>query len=142
VGVGGFWSGLGVGVAGDVEGHGEPVAVVVVADLDAGQVERGEHQLDLASDQRGLDLVGVAVQRHRRGLGDRALGRPQERLGQRLGRGHGRAVPEGVPALVPAGDRGLAGFGVGPVVVDAFRPGREFAIEVQQRRGRGKLLFG
>jgi hypothetical protein len=52
--------------------------MVAVADLDDLEVERGEHQLDLPPGQRGLDLVGVAVQRHRRGLGHGAQLRPQE----------------------------------------------------------------
>ena len=66
-----------------------------MADLDRLEVERGEHQLDLAADQRRVDLVAVAVQRHRRGLGDGAALRPQERLGQtRRGWRHGR-VPGG-----------------------------------------------
>ena len=43
------------------------------ADLDAGQVERVEHQLDFAPDQGRVDLVGVAVQRHGGGLGDAAV---------------------------------------------------------------------
>ena len=36
-------------------------------DGDPGEVERVEHQLDPASDQGGVDPVGVALQRHERG---------------------------------------------------------------------------
>ncbi len=52
----------------------------LVADLQPGQVERVEHDLDPTADQRGVDLVDVAVQAERRGLGDGATLRPQERL--------------------------------------------------------------
>jgi len=55
-------SGLGVGVAGDQVRHRGSVGAAAVADVDLFEVERGEHQLDLASGQRRLDLVGVAVQ--------------------------------------------------------------------------------
>jgi hypothetical protein len=34
----------------------------VPADLDAGEVERVEHELDLAADQDGVDFVLVPVQ--------------------------------------------------------------------------------
>ena len=55
-------SGLGVRVPGDVVRQRRSVASVLVADLDVFQVERGEHHFDLPTGQRGLDLVGVAVQ--------------------------------------------------------------------------------
>ena len=58
--------------------HGPPL----VFDLDDGQVERGEQQVDDATDQRGVDLIAVAVQRHRRERGDPALLAPQERAPQ------------------------------------------------------------
>jgi hypothetical protein len=45
----------------------------VPADLDLGEVERVEHQLDPPADQRGVDLVGIAVQGHGGGLGDGAV---------------------------------------------------------------------
>jgi len=41
-------------------------------------------QLDLAAGERGVDLVLVAVQRHRRGLGHRSLLRPQAVTGSGL----------------------------------------------------------
>ena len=62
-----------------------PAGPALPADLDTGQVERVEDQLDLAQGQGRVDLVGVAVQRHRRGLADGAPLAPQERLVQ-LGR--------------------------------------------------------
>jgi hypothetical protein len=63
------------------------------ADLDVGEVERVEDQLDPPPDQGGVDLVVVAVQADGGGLGDGAPFRPQERLAQL--RGEGRA---GVPS--------------------------------------------
>jgi hypothetical protein len=113
-----------------------------VTDLDDLQVERGEHQLDLASGQRGFDLVGVAVQGHGRGLGDRAQLRPQERLGQRVGGGHGRAVPGGLPAVVPPLQGCLPGLGMHLVVVDGLNPGGELGVELEQTRGRCQLPLG
>ena len=50
-----------------------PKTAPAVADLDLGQVEGVEDQLDLASDEQLVDLVEVGVQRHRRGLGDGAV---------------------------------------------------------------------
>ena len=43
-----------------------PQLAMLVTDLDPREVERVQHQLDLAAHQRGVDLVLVAVQRHRR----------------------------------------------------------------------------
>jgi hypothetical protein len=40
-------------------GHRLSHGAAVPADLHAGEVERVEHQLDLAPDERGIDLVGV-----------------------------------------------------------------------------------
>ena len=91
---GGFGSGLGVGVAADVVRDRQPHRRAGEPDLDAGQVERVEHQLDFPADQRRVDLVAVAVQRHRRGLGHAAVLLPQERLGQRRpGSGSGTGPP-------------------------------------------------
>ena len=113
-----------------------------MAHLDLLEVERGEHQLDLAAGQRGLDLVGVAVQRHRRGLGDRAQLRPQERLGQRVRGGHDRAVPGGLPAVVPPGQRCLPGLGVHLVVIGRLDPRGEQPVELEQRSGRCQPWLG
>ena len=115
-----------------------------MADLDDLQVERGEHQFDFAAGQRGFDLVGVAVQGHRRGLGDGAQRRPQERLGQRLGSGHDRAVPGALPAVVPPLQRTLLGLGMHLVVIDGLDPGGEQGVEFEQRgrwcaAGRGEV---
>ena len=57
-----FGSGLGVGVAADAMRDRQPHRRAVVADLDGGQVERVEDQLDLAAGQGWFDLVEVAVQ--------------------------------------------------------------------------------
>jgi len=131
-----------VHVAGDVVRHRGPEAALAVADLDDLQVERGEHQFHLPPGQGRLDLVGVAVQRHCRGLGDRALLRPQERLGQRLARGHYRAVAGPLPAVVPPGQRRLPGLGVHVVVIDGLHPRGEPGVEFEQARSVGELLLG
>jgi hypothetical protein len=82
------------------------------ADLDPGQVERVEDQLDLPPDQGGVDFVGVAVQADRGGLGDGAPLRPQERLPQLRRRGAAAACsptsdPTGFGRFrsAPGGDR-------------------------------------
>ena len=137
-----FGAGFRVCVAGDLERHRVPVAVVAVADLDVFEVERGEHQLDPPADQGGFDLVGVAVQRHRRGLGDDPLFGPQERLGQRVGRGHHRAVPGRCQPVLPPGQWGLPGLGVDLVVVDGLDPCGEQRVQLQQRGGVGQAAFG
>jgi hypothetical protein len=61
-----------MGVPGDVVRQRFPVAHVLVADLDVFEVERGEHHVDPPTGDRGLDLIGVAVQRNGRGLDDGA----------------------------------------------------------------------
>jgi hypothetical protein len=73
-----------VDVAADPVRDRDPHRPALVADLEGGQVERVEHDLDRAADQRGVDLVAVAVQADRRGLGHPATLRPQERLVQHL----------------------------------------------------------
>ena len=50
---------LRMGVPADHERHRDTHRAVLVADLDPGQVERVEHQLDLAAHERGVDLVLV-----------------------------------------------------------------------------------
>jgi hypothetical protein len=62
-------------VAADVVRDGSAHGPALVFDLDDGQVERSEQQVDGAPDQRGVDLVAVAVQRHGRDRGDLALSR-------------------------------------------------------------------
>lgn len=87
-------------------------------DLDGGQVERVEDQLDLTTIQDRVDLVGVALQRDERGLGDRAVFFPEEGLGQ--------SVRGGQPdraAGPPAREGGLPGLGVDAAVVDGLDPG-------------------
>ena len=123
----GLGSGLEVGVAPDPvrdRGAGRDTAQ---PDLDAGEVERVEHQLDAAPDQQRVDLVGVALQRHQRGLGDGALFFPEERLGQRVGaRDRERA------GGAPAGERGRCGLGVDLAVVDGLDPRGEQRVELAQ----------
>src|SRR5262249_57888372 len=75
-------AGFGVGVPADDVRDGLPGGASPPADLDAGEVKGVEDQLDLAGGQGGIDLVGVAVQRHGRGLADGAPLAPQERLVQ------------------------------------------------------------
>jgi hypothetical protein len=52
-------AGFGVGVPADDMRDGLPGGRALPADLDGGQVERVEDQLDLAAGQGGVDLVGV-----------------------------------------------------------------------------------
>src|SRR5664279_1619510 len=76
----GFGFGARVDVAPDLVADRDTHVPALVADLQIGQVEGVEDELDAASDQGGVDFVGVAVQRYRRGLGDQATLGPQERL--------------------------------------------------------------
>jgi hypothetical protein len=70
---------VGVGVTFDPVGCGLAHRAGLVLDLDAGQVERVEQQVDLAAGQAGVDLVAVSVQGHGRDRRDGALLAPQER---------------------------------------------------------------
>ncbi len=54
--------GLWVGVAADLKRDRGPERPVLIADLDPGQIERVEHQLDLPADERRVDLILIAVQ--------------------------------------------------------------------------------
>jgi hypothetical protein len=81
-----------VHVAADLVRDGGAHRPVLPADLDAGQVEQVEHQLDLAADQGGVDFVAVAVQGHGRGLCNGAVFGPQERLVQLRRVGQDRRV--------------------------------------------------
>ena len=85
--------GLGVGVPADLERHRQPGVTAAGAHLDPGQVERVEDQLHLPAGQLRLDLVAVALQRYRRGLGHRPVLAPAERLGQRGGLGQANGAP-------------------------------------------------
>ena len=69
-----------MGVTADLDWHGHAHGPVVPADLDDRQIKRVEDQLDLASDQSGVDLVGVGVHAHRCRLGHHSGFGPQERL--------------------------------------------------------------
>lgn len=55
-------SGFGVHVPADDVRNRVAHAAAVPAHLDASEVERVEHELDLAADQDGVDFVGVPVQ--------------------------------------------------------------------------------
>jgi hypothetical protein len=130
-------AGLGFGarvdVAADLMADRDTHAAVLVADLEVAQVEGVEDELDAASDQGGVDFVGVAVQRHRRGLGDQASLGPQERLMQgRRGRQHGR-----VGGREP-GQWCLAGLGMDALVVQGFDPGGEQLVHLRQGRDLGQ----
>ena len=116
-----------MGLAADHQGDRQPERAVLVADLDPGQIERIEDELDLAGDQCGVDLVAVGVQRHRRGLGDRPLRRPEERLAQQ-GRGRQRWRAGGIEAL----ERRLLGLGVHAAVIDDLKPRREQTVELDE----------
>ena len=121
-------AGLGVGVAADEVRDRLPGGAALPAHLDAGQVERVEDQLDLASGQGGIDLVGVAVQRDGGGLADGAPLAPQERLVQLGGVWQRRRIAG--PALGPPLERGLPGLGVDAGVVDGFRPRGEQPVQL------------
>ena len=95
---------------------------------DAGQVEWVEDQLDLAQGQGRVDLVDVAVQRHRRGLADGSPFAPQERLVQ-LG-GFGQRRHGAVPAVRPPPRGCLPGFRMHPAVIDRFCPRGEQAVQL------------
>ena len=103
----------------------------LVFDLDDGQVERGEQQIDGAADQGRVDLIAVAVQRHRGEGGDPALLAPQERAPQqRRIRSRRRGPALGVVAL----GRGGAGFGMHAAVVLLVQPGGEQPVQLIQRQ--------
>ena len=123
----GLGPGLGVGVPGDLERHRQPGVAAGGAHRDPGQVERVEDQLHLLPGQVRLDLVAVAVQRYRRGLGHRPVSAPPERLGQRVGLGQGERG-----AAHPPGQRRGPGLGVDPVVVDLLDPGGEQPVQLAQ----------
>jgi hypothetical protein len=127
--VGLFGAGLGVGVAADPVGDCLAEGALLVADLDVGEVEGVEDQLDPAADQQRVDLVGVGVQRHGRAGGDGAVLGPQERLAQLRGGGPGQRG--GRPGL-PASQRRRAGLGVDPGVVVGLHPGDQQAVQLGQ----------
>src|SRR5581483_4567255 len=54
--------------------------VAVLPELDFGQLEGVEAQLDLLADEEGIDAVAVALERDRGGARDGAFLAPQERL--------------------------------------------------------------
>jgi hypothetical protein len=116
-----------VDVAADAVGDGQAHGPAGVADLDAGEVERVEHQLHLVADEGGVDLVAVAVQAEGGGLGDPPALGPQERLAQlgRRGQGGGAGEQEALEGRA-------AGLGVHPGVVDALDPGGEQPVELGQ----------
>ena len=120
--------GLGVGVAADDVRDGLPGWAALPAHLDAGQVERVEDQLSPAAGQRGIDLVGVSVQRHDGRLADGAVLAPQERLVQLGGARQRRRSPG--PSIRPPLERGLPGLGVHPAVADRFRPRGERPVQL------------
>lgn len=65
-------AGVRVHVPADAVRHAGSHGPALIADVDPGQVERVEDDLDAAADQGGVDGVDVAVQADRGGLGDRA----------------------------------------------------------------------
>ena len=133
-------AGVGMDVTPDPLRDGGSHRSALVAHLQGGQVERVEHDLDPASDQGGVDLVGVAVQARRGGLGDPAGVGPQERLVQQFG-GRRRGWAGGQEPF----QRFVAGLAVDPLVVDGLDPGGEQLVQPGQvahgcrRAGRGEL---
>jgi hypothetical protein len=125
----GLLGGLGGGVHVPTDDVGDRGAEVAsgVAHADVGEVERVEDELDASPDQGGVDLVGVAVQGHRRGLGDRPVLGPPERLAQ-----DGRGRDLGWAGGQEPGQGCLPGFGVDPLVVHRFDPGGERLVELRE----------
>jgi hypothetical protein len=123
----GFGAGFGMGVPADVVRDRAAAGNTVKADFDGGEVKRVEHQLNFATNEAVVDLIGVAVQGNRRGFGDGAAFFPEERLGQR-GRGGQRERAAGLPAS----QRRLAGFRVHGAVIDGLDPGGEQPVQLEQ----------
>jgi hypothetical protein len=109
--------------------------LIAEPDLDVGEVERVEDQLDALTHERGVDLVVVAVKRHGRDLRDDSGLGPQERLVE-LGGGR-----ESNGGQIEPLEGGLAGLGVDPAVIDALDPGGEQPVQLAQvdRGGHGDL---
>lgn len=66
----GLGLGFGVRVPGDQVRDRLAEGAAAEADVDVGQVEGVEDQLDLTADQRRVDVVGVGLERDRGGPGD------------------------------------------------------------------------
>ena len=127
----GFWSGGWVGVPSDHVGNGGADGTVFVEHVDLGEVERVEDQLDVPSDEGGIDLVAVGVEADGRGFGDEPGLCPQERFTDRLGCGqHRRRVAN---RSIETFDRCLSGFGVDLPVVVLFDPSGEEPFEFGHR---------
>ncbi|GGT48900.1 hypothetical protein GCM10010207_56860 [Streptomyces atratus] len=62
-----------VGVVADLEGHCGPGVLTVRSDVEEGQDDGAEDQLDPPAHEQWIDLVAVAVQGHERGVGDGAV---------------------------------------------------------------------
>ena len=127
VGAGGLRDGAVHVAAGDERGRG-PGGLAVQEHLDAGQVLRVVPQLDPPPGQRGIDGVGVSLQRDGGGAGDPAGDRPAERLPQPV-----RAGLAGRPGGLEPADRGLPGLGVHPAVGDLPGPRGEQVVQLVQR---------
>ena len=119
----------GVHVAADVV-DGSAHGPALVFDLDDGQVERSEQQVDGAPDQRGVDLVAVAVQRHGRDRGDLALLTPQERPAQQR---RVRPWRAGASVSVVTLDGGGAGLRMHAAVILLMQPRGEQPVQLGQR---------
>jgi hypothetical protein len=97
-----------------------------------GEVEGVINQLHPFADEELIDLIGVGLQRHRRGLRHRADRRPAECF-----RDDGLLFPHrasSCPAGIPALQRGLPRRGVDGLVVNHLHPRREQRIQFIQRR--------
>ena len=121
-------AGLGVGVTADDVRDRLPGRAALPAHLDTSQVERVEDQLDPAAGEGRVDLVGVAVQRHRRGLADGAALAPQERLVQPGGFRQWRCGAG--PAVRPSLQWGLPGLRMPAAVVDGAGPRGEQPVQL------------
>src|ERR1019366_6113626 len=107
---------------------GRPGGPAVEEYVDRCQVLGVVAQLDAASGQRGVDGVGVALQRDGRGAGHLAGHRPAERLREPGGLGLA-----GRPAGLEPADRRAAGLGVPPPVGHLLGPRGEQVVQLLQR---------
>ena len=109
----------------DIQRNRQPHMPAITSDLDLGQLERIEDQLDPATGESWIDLVGVAVQPDRAGPRHRPVFAPAERFAQRtLGRDRRRAGGE-----EPIQWR-LPGLGMRTPVIDRLDPALKQAAEL------------
>jgi hypothetical protein len=115
-------------------GNRQTHGTALVADLDAAQVEGVEEEPDADSDQDRVDLVLLAEEAHRGGIGAASVLGPQEGLAQ-LRRARAARAEDQAPL-----QRGLLGLPVAGAVIDALQPGTEELVELAQILGPAARL--